>query len=277
MVNADEIYEAIAARFAPPEWAIFRELPDSVGFAVSRRADAVAFNCWPSRGLEIRGFEIKTNRSDLMREIKKVPEKAESVAQFCDTWCIVCPKELLDKLDLDVIPMAWGVIAYHPNTKTKLLRMVRDPLRNDSATPVDRPFLAAVLRKAHEYVEGVEGRYIRRSAIADKLKEEYERGLERAEPEKDRIIKKLKDRAAAANVFADALGVDLPDNWQKTEDIAKDAVEAMKWGEAVFGKFGHDARNIVAAGKGLIEYGERIKAVAEELEALRKNEEVPDE
>lgn len=59
-----EIKAALRAKFCAPEWAIMFEVGDGTGASQSRWADAVAMNLWPSRGLQIHGFEIKAHRSD---------------------------------------------------------------------------------------------------------------------------------------------------------------------------------------------------------------------
>ena len=38
----------IAARYPPPEWAVFFEVSNATGYATSRRADAIALGIWPS-------------------------------------------------------------------------------------------------------------------------------------------------------------------------------------------------------------------------------------
>ncbi len=79
---------AILKRWESPAWNTFFEVPNSTGFAKSRTADAVAVCTWPSRGMEIHGIEIKSYRSDWLRELKQ-PEKSEPVQRFCDRWWVV--------------------------------------------------------------------------------------------------------------------------------------------------------------------------------------------
>jgi hypothetical protein len=58
----------LAARYCAPAWAIFYEVANATGANGSRYADAVAMSLYPSRGLELHGFEVKKSRWDWVRE-----------------------------------------------------------------------------------------------------------------------------------------------------------------------------------------------------------------
>ena len=60
--------------------------------------DAVAMGIWPSTGYEVHGFEIKTNRSDFLRELKQ-PEKSRA-RDYVNRWWIVAPFGCIDKREL---------------------------------------------------------------------------------------------------------------------------------------------------------------------------------
>ena len=79
----DDLLSILAKKYAPPYWAFIREFRNATGFSATRSADALAFGMYRSRGQAIIGFEVKTVRSDWLRELKN-PEKAEPIAQFCD-------------------------------------------------------------------------------------------------------------------------------------------------------------------------------------------------
>ena len=51
----------LEARYCPPGWATIRECSDRTGYR-NRTADLIALGIWPSRGLEIIGFEVKSFR-----------------------------------------------------------------------------------------------------------------------------------------------------------------------------------------------------------------------
>ncbi len=141
-VTAADVRALLRVRYAAPEWALLFEVSDTTGAAKSRSADAVAMSLWPSRGLELHGFEIKVTRGDWLRE-KKAPEKAEAIARFCDRWWVVAPAEVV--LDGE-LPVGWGLLVAQGS---KLVRRHEAPLL-DEVQPVSRAFLAALMRRAHE-------------------------------------------------------------------------------------------------------------------------------
>lgn len=139
MKTAD-VKAALRARFCAPEWAIFFEVGDGTGTNQRRWADAVAMNMWPSRGLEIHGFEIKVSRSDWLRELKQ-PEKSARVQQYCDRWWIITPKGIIKPGEL---PPTWG---HYEVSEAGIIRQVVAAPQLE-AVPVTRQFMAAVLRRA---------------------------------------------------------------------------------------------------------------------------------
>lgn len=131
---------ALREKFPLPEYALFFEVADSTGARTSRTADAVAMSCWPSRGLELIGFELKASRSDWTRE-KADPAKAEAICRYCDRWYLVIGDRKIVKPG--ELPATWGLIA--PKGQ-KLVIATEAPKLNPA--PVDRDFLAALLRNA---------------------------------------------------------------------------------------------------------------------------------
>lgn len=140
MTGTPDLMAAMRKRYAQPQWALLEEVRDGAGHSARRSADAVAMSLWPSRGLEIHGFEVKASRSDWTRELKN-PAKAESIARFCDRWWLVASSaEIVRDGEL---PPAWGLLVYDRG----LLRTVREAEKTE-AQPVSRSFLAALLRRA---------------------------------------------------------------------------------------------------------------------------------
>jgi hypothetical protein len=135
------ITAALRERYCKPEWSIFFEVSNGTGARGHRYADAVAMNLFPSRGLEINGFEIKTYRSDWLKELKN-PEKAEPVFKYCNRWWIVAEKGLVKPGEL---PPTWGLIEHAAG---KLRQDIAAPAL--SPVPLDRTFAAALLRRAGE-------------------------------------------------------------------------------------------------------------------------------
>lgn len=140
-VSSEDVHAALRERFSAPEWAILFEVANETGGTATRRADAIAMSLWPSRGLEIHGFEIKVDRRDWLRELK-APKKAEEIARYCDRWWIVAPPNVVKLAEL---PAGWGLLVFEDGT----LRAVKAAPAQE-AVPVTRRFLAALLRSASE-------------------------------------------------------------------------------------------------------------------------------
>jgi hypothetical protein len=133
-------------RFGAPEYAFLPHVRNGTGYTrrVTRTADALAFGLWPSRGLDLHGFEIKSDRQDWLHE-KETPEKAEEIARFCDRWWLVVGAE--DIVQPGELPPAWGLIV--PRGEKLVVKVEAAKLE---AKPLDRAQLAAILRRAAECV-----------------------------------------------------------------------------------------------------------------------------
>ena len=134
------IHAAIAKRFSSPEFATFWEVRDAAGFNARRSADVVAMNTWPSRGLAVHGIEVKTARSDWLRELKD-PAKSASVQRFCDRWWLATSDDKVCRLD--EVPQLWGLLVL----RGKSLVQVKDAPEL-TPEPLTRGFVAMLLRNA---------------------------------------------------------------------------------------------------------------------------------
>lgn len=197
----EAIYDALERRYSLPTWALFHEVKDSTGFSFTRSADAVAMSLWPSRGLEIHGFEIKTFRNDWLRELKD-PAKAEAVSKFCDHWWIVATK---DVCKLDELPKTWGLLELNGS---KLV--ARKPAPELKAEPMSRGFLASMLRKAAERTAAAKKNSP--EAVSKAFNDGFSTG--KSAVSRDMAAEKAEyDRQAKAiRVFEEASGISI-DSW----------------------------------------------------------------
>lgn len=140
-VTAEDLRARLRRRHLGDEWAFFEEVANATGFAKSRSADAIAVALWPSRGLEVHGFEIKASRGDWLRELKD-PWKAEAIGKYCDRWWLVVADKAMVKPG--ELPDAWGVLAPRGDD----LAVVVEAKKNEQPTPLDRVFFAALCRAA---------------------------------------------------------------------------------------------------------------------------------
>lgn len=104
-----------------PQWLVVFEVPITTTryrgidlgqptIGTKQRIDVVAVGLWDKRTAnEIRGYEIKVSRSDLLTELRDPGKAAAGVAQ-CDSWWLALADPKLLK-DSDNLPDGWGVLA----------------------------------------------------------------------------------------------------------------------------------------------------------------------
>ena len=155
-MTEQDVFRVLRAAHDLRQWVIFPQIRDSTGWSgAGRTADAIAMNTWPSRGLEVHGFEIKTYRGDWLRELKK-PQKAEAIFRFCDRWWIVVPDHEGRAIDVggrtlkmdpivkpEELPPTWGLL-YVSEKGSR----VGVPAPKLEPKPLSRTFIASVLRAA---------------------------------------------------------------------------------------------------------------------------------
>lgn len=140
---------SLAERYPAPAWAFMRQVRNQTGYSRRvRTADAIAMSLFPSRGLELHGFEIKSDRGDWVRELKD-PDKGEEISQFCDRWWVVIGDESI--VQPGELPATWGLIV--PNGKKLRVKAEAPKLE---AKPISRLFLASLLRNASQRISGEE-------------------------------------------------------------------------------------------------------------------------
>jgi len=143
-MNTPELMVFLKQRYTGDEWAYFPQVRNGTGWGpVTRTADALAFNLWPSRGLTLIGFEVKADRNDWLRELKQ-PDKSAEIQKFCDHWFVVAAKGIVQPGEL---PPTWGLLLPRGNG---LAVSVQAPTLK--AEPLSREFIASLLRKAKGYV-----------------------------------------------------------------------------------------------------------------------------
>lgn len=138
-----DLHTRLRVRYPEKEYALFHEVRNETGFASQPRyADAIVMGLWPSRGLQLEGFECKVDRSDWLNELRN-PAKAEAIATYCDLWWLVTPNDP-SVANLNEIPPTWGWLVPHG----KAFKVAKEAVTNKSVVPIDRAFLASVFRAA---------------------------------------------------------------------------------------------------------------------------------
>lgn len=247
-VTTADIKLALRRLYAQPEWALLFEVGDATGARHTRFADALAMSLWPSRGLSLTGMEIKVSRSDWHRERAK-PEKAETIAAFCDYWQLVTgPKVVLDESE---IPPAWGWIEY--NGERFVTR--RSPTATD-AKPITRQFLAALLRREHKADDAVIDAMVK--TRMEFFESDFNVRVERAaERNAGKHAEKHADLSCQVHEFEGASGFKISE-WSAWGSEAKELGRAAKAVRAS----GIDAsfRNLHTLSRDLMHMSEKIDA-----------------
>lgn len=182
------------------------EVGDATGTRQTRWADAVAMNLYPSRGLEIHGFEVKASRSDWLSELKN-PAKSAPVQQYCDRWWIVAPPGVVADGEL---PPTWGLL----EAKGGKLRQVCAAPKLE-AKPVTRAFVAAMLRRASE-ADNAEVEAAVEKRVTE-LRERDEKYIEQRIDSRTAAAKRIEDRIAK---IKEITGVEL-DHWCNEEELGR--------------------------------------------------------
>ncbi len=142
-MKSTDLIKLLAIEWPAPDCAFIPEFRGGTGWSRESRADALAMHLWPSRGLELHGFEIKISRNDWLRELKQ-PYKADPIKQFCDRWYLVVGDLKVIKY-ADELPTGWGLM--HAENG-KILTMIEAPKLTPQ--PIDRAFLASLMRRIHK-------------------------------------------------------------------------------------------------------------------------------
>ena len=196
----DDLLVLLSARYAPPAFAFFPAVRNGTGWARRqvRTADAMAMGLWPGRGLDLTGFEIKASRSDWLRELKD-PAKADEIMTRCDFWYVVAPSDVVLPGEL---PSTWGLLV----SRGPGLVAAKEAPRVAEPKPLDRLFLAAILRRAVES-------YVPEAAVRRREEEARKQQNEFCEREAKGSVQGLADLREKVEAFEAASGVRI-DDWR---------------------------------------------------------------
>lgn len=201
-----ELFQALRPLYPPREYALLPQAANGTGAGAFRHCDALTLSLWPSRGMHLSGFEIKSYRGDWLRELRN-PEKAEEIAQFCNYWWIVASAPFVKK---DELPEPWGLMTW--DQEKQVLRKTKAARFRKAKVP-DLPFIAAMLRKAQEIVTPD-------SALAEVRKEGRAEGVKEAESRIKQRLKDLEELEERVRAFEVATGLEI-DGWRPVEEIAR--------------------------------------------------------
>jgi len=191
----------VARRFSQPEWAFLRQVRNKTGGTggVERYADGLALNCYPSRGMELHGFEAKSSRSDWVRELSN-PDKSCAIQVYCNRWWIVVDNATIVRVG--ELPPTWGLMV--ADERGTLLDVVTEAPKLPDPKPLDRKFVASMLRSVAKTETS--------SLLIEAAKEEErdyarEAAERRLEAEKKRIEEMNKELRVAIEEFETVSGL----------------------------------------------------------------------
>ena len=139
------VLDCLAARYSQRygngyRWTYAEHVRSGPGFIDGKRiADAVAMDCWESKGLEIHGHEVKVTRTDWTQELKK-PEKAGAFRPYMNRWWVVVPE--FSQVVRDDLPEGWGLMYARSDGSTRVAKHA--PYHE--ALPMPRGMMACLLR-----------------------------------------------------------------------------------------------------------------------------------
>lgn len=129
-------------RHPAPEWATFKEVPDSAGFEGQGRIDFFAFNTYPSKRFLRVAYEVKISRADFARELRE-PGKRGRAEQLANECWFVMPAGMVKP---DEIPEGWGLLEVTTSNELRVKKQAQ--YTNVLEPPLG--FVALMLRRSSE-------------------------------------------------------------------------------------------------------------------------------
>jgi hypothetical protein len=222
-IQAGGLLRMIQARHQGPEWAVLDELHDGTGGSSTRRFDAVAFNCWPSRGFIRLGFEIKVSRADFSKELA-AHEKRAALERHChEVYFVVGPKVC----EAREIPEPWGLLEVRGD---KLHCTRKAPHRK--VDKLDESFAVCAIRRLTEAADAERQRHYRfdgaeltQADIDARVAESLKAGQEHTAREQGRVAEAKAELYRAQEAFQRDAGA-----WWKVWRAIEHAAEGYRPG-----------------------------------------------
>jgi len=214
------IATAMRNRYTPDAYVLMFEVANATGLAKNRSADAIAVSLWPSRGLDIIGFEFKVSRGDWLKELKD-PAKAESIYRYCHQWYLVVSDATIVKHG--ELPKTWGQLTLQKDGRLK--ESVKAPKLEPA--PLTMDFVASMLRSAAKPFNREDREFL------NKIRTEgYDAGVKSRECEFARLNKQIDGFRKDQEEFEKASGVRISGGWRSHDagEVGR-AVRAVLNGE----------------------------------------------
>lgn len=213
------VWDLVRKKFPRNQFALLHEVRNGAGFSADRSADGILVGLWPSMGLGIQGIELKSYRSDWLRELKD-PSKSNAFFQYCRRFWVLA--EAPGIVRLEEVPEQWGFMEWEgTGLKTRKEAPKLQPLK-----PIDDSLLAAMMKRATSNVVPV-------SEVDDKVQEQIDTLKARWEEQHSNTLKnltlELEKWRLRGEEFKQILGEDFlkPERYSFSND-GKKVAEAIK-------------------------------------------------
>lgn len=160
----NEAYKLLRAKYPENECILVHEVADST--SRRRYLDFMVINLWESRGQSIMGFEVKSYRSDWIKELK-TPEKQELHVPYCDYFYLLITDEKVAKVD--EIPENWGLMV----VKGGKLHTVKKAPKLKSI-PMPRSMWLSIVRRAADKTG-----FVHETVVQDMANQQLDNALKR--------------------------------------------------------------------------------------------------
>lgn len=213
------VFNILRKRYPASEYALMCEVSDAAGHSRSGSLDYLVMNLWPSRGLHLTGIELKSSRSDWLRELKQ-PDKQERHIKFCDFFYLLTAGDGI--ANISEIPSTWGWMSI----KGSKVHVIKEAPKL-TAQPITPNFLAALLKRASEKTN-----WVHVSDIEERLNEHYKAGEANMQRELHRCQQELERFKKIMNEFERTSGLTLQHSWDLTPAKIGAAVRIIHAGGA---------------------------------------------
>jgi hypothetical protein len=207
-MTAKEVIEKLKIHYSKENGFVFLEqVAATTGYA-TRFADAIVMNVWKSR-FEIIGIEVKVSRSDWLSEIKN-PAKADRIFQYCDSWYIVTPADLVRDGEL---PKGWGLLEIKNEkvfTRTACARNIHKSL--------DDYFVASIIRRC---IEQATPEADKQAAHAKGFQAGHQCAIDNSTYQEKKMREELDRIQKMVREFESASGIYFQGGWASGEKIGE--------------------------------------------------------
>ncbi|MEU8378985.1 hypothetical protein [Streptosporangium sp. NPDC048865] len=125
MSLTSDLYEALTRHYRKPGLDQDGEilLPEVTAPGSGRRCDLLRIGLWPSRGWGIDVHELKTSRSDWLRELND-KAKADAWWPYCSRFWVAAPANLIHPSE---VPPGWGLMEAPTAVNRRRFKVVVQP------------------------------------------------------------------------------------------------------------------------------------------------------